>query len=392
MPKILYFVNEDWAFVSHFQPVAQAAHGCGLEVVIATRVHRHAKSIVSQGYKLVALQSRRGSLNPLALLTSISEMARIIRSEQPLIVHCISLPMAVLGGLAARATGRRHIVLALTGLGYVWVESGPVAAVVRALVRRIIGFLLRHPGTLCVFENAEDPREFGLDPSGPKVVLVGGAGVDPGAFQFEPEPPAPPVKVALLSRMIKPKGIAEAVAAVHRARDLGAAVELHLYGAPDPSNRTSYTEADLRQWDSEPGIHWHGATDDVARVHREHHIAMLLSVREGLPKSLVEAAAAGRPIVATDVPGCREVVRREREGYLVPFGDSAAAAQALVELAGDPALRRRLGAAAHARFQARFTVAAVKAVFSGLYGSLISAPDRQGETRARANRPASLPD
>ena len=264
----------------------------------------------------------------------------------------------------------------------VGVFCGLVAATVRAIVRRIIGSLLRRPGTVCVFENAEDPREFGLEPSDPKVVLVGGAGVDPEAFQFGPEHPAPPVKIALLARMIKPKGIAEAVAAVRRARELGAAVELHLYGAPDPSNRTSYAEADLRRWASDPGIHWHGATDDVARVHREHHIAMLLSVREGLPKSLVEAAASGRPIVATDVPGCREVVRQGREGYLVPLGDIGAAAQALVELAGDRALRLSLGAAANARFHARFTVVAVMAVFTGLYRSLIAAPGRRGGTDA----------
>ena len=149
----------------------------------------------------------------------------------------------------------------MTGLGYVWVESGPVAATVRAIVRRIIGYLLRRPGTVCVFENAEDPREFGLEPSDPRVVLVGGAGVDPQAFQCGPEPPAPPVKIALLARMIRPKGIAEAVAAVQRARELGAAVELHLYGAPDPSNRTSYAEADLRRWARRP---WY----TLARHHR----------------------------------------------------------------------------------------------------------------------------
>jgi glycosyltransferase involved in cell wall biosynthesis len=391
MPKILYFVPEDWVFVSHFRPMAQAARACGLEVVIATRVDQHAAAIAGEGYKLVPLESKRGSLNPVGLLKSISEMVRIIRTEQPAIVHCVSLPMAVLGGVAARAGRREQIVLALTGLGYVWIESGPLAAGVRAIVRPIIGYLLRHPGTVCVFENAEDPREFGLDPSDPKVVLVGGAGVDPEAFKCWPEPPAPPVKIALLARMIKPKGIAEAVAAVRRARELGAAVELHLYGAPDPSNRTSYAEADLRRWAGEPGIYWHGVTDDVARVHREHHIAMLLSVREGLPKSLVEAAAAGRPIVATDVPGCREVVRQGREGYLVPFGDTEAAARALVELAGDPALRLRLGAAANTRFRERFTVAAVKAVFGDLYRSLILAAGRQNGTGAGAKPAASLP-
>jgi glycosyltransferase involved in cell wall biosynthesis len=392
MPKILYFVPEDWAFLSHFQPMAQAARACGLEVVVATRVHRHAEAIVGQGYRLVALKSRRGSLDPLGLLKSISEMARIIRMEQPTIVHCISLPMGVLGGLAARSARQRLVVLAVTGLGYVWIESGPVAAMVRAIVRRVFGYLVRQPGTVCVFENAEDPREFGLDPTGPKVVLVGGAGVDPQAFQVWPEPPAPPVKIALLARMIKPKGIAEAVAAVRRARELGAAVELHLFGAPDPSNRTSYGEADLRQWARHPGIHWHGAADDVARVYREHHIAMLLSAREGLPKSLVEAAAAGRPMVATDVPGCREVVRQGLDGYLVPFGDIEAAAQALMRLAGDGALRRRLGEAANRRFHERFTIAAVKAVFSELYRSLMAARGRNGQTGTGVGPDARRPN
>jgi glycosyltransferase involved in cell wall biosynthesis len=220
---------------------------------------------------------------------------------------------------------------------------------------------------------------------------VGGAGVDPLAFRLEPEPPAPPVKIALLSRMIRPKGIAQAVAAVERARSLGAEVELHLFGAPDPSNRTTYAEGDLRGWTDQPGIYWHGATDDVARVHREHHITMLLSVREGLPKCLVEAAAAGRPIVATDVPGCREVVRDGYEGCLVPFGDIDATAQALVRLAGDRALRLRLGAAAHARFEQRFTLAAVKAVFVHLYLSMLAAPGARPGPDAGAKPVGSQP-
>jgi glycosyltransferase involved in cell wall biosynthesis len=129
----------------------------------------------------------------------------------------------------------------------------------------------------------------------------------------------------------------------------------------------------------------------VARVYREHHVAMLLSVREGLPKCLVEAAAAGRPIVATDVPGCREVVREGREGFLAPFGDVEAAAQALVRLAGDRGLRLRLGQAANARFHERFTDAAVKAVFADLYRSLISARASGGAPDAGAVPALSRP-
>jgi glycosyltransferase involved in cell wall biosynthesis len=370
--KILYFAPEDWAFVSHFRPMAQAARACGLDVVIATRVHRHAEVIRGDGYKLVPLQSQRGRLDPLGLLKSVMEMARIIRAEEPTIVHCVSLPLAILGGVAAQAMRQRTIVLAVTGLGFAWIERGMVPALLRATARVIVRLLLRHRGTVCVFENSEDPRELGLALNDPKVTLVGGAGVDPDAYPCGAEPAAPPVRVAVLARMIKPKGIAESVAAIAHARALGANVELDLYGVPDSSNPTSYTEADLQRWAAVPGINWHGASADVARVLCEHHIVMLLSAREGLPRCLVEAAAAGRPIVASDVAGCREVVRDGYEGYLVPFGDVDATASALIALAGDPALRRRFGAAANARFHARFTATGVKAVFADLYRALIA--------------------
>src|SRR5262249_25755609 len=183
-------------------------------------------------------------------------------------------------------------------------------------------------------------------------------------------PSAPPVRVAVVARMLLLKGIAETVEAVRRARAQGAPVELHLYGAPDPSNRRSYSEDQLRRWAAEPGIVWHGAIDDVARVWRENHVAMLLSYREGLPKALVEAAAAGRPIIASDVTGCREVVRGGVEGLLVPLGDADAAARALARLAADAELRARLGAAANARFRERFTEDAVMRTMTALYEGL----------------------
>jgi glycosyltransferase involved in cell wall biosynthesis len=163
---------------------------------------------------------------------------------------------------------------------------------------------------------------------------------------------------------------------VQRARAAGAAIELHLFGDPDPANRTSIPDATLLQWSQQPGISWHGRADDVAKIWRDHHVAMLLSYREGLPRSLVEAAAAGRPIVATNVPGCREVVRDGIEGILVPLGDADVTARALVKLAADPGLRNRLGAAANARFHERFTADAVKRAMRNLYRSLASAPNK----------------
>src|SRR5262249_30367631 len=157
---------------------------------------------------------------------------------------------------------------------------------------------------------------------------------------------------------------------VRRAGADGAAMQLNVYGGPDPSHRRNVSGDQLRRWATEPGIAWHGPTEDVARVWRENHVAMLLSYREGLPKALVEAAASGRPIVASDVTGCREVVRDGFEGLLVPLGGVDAAARALVRLAGDAALRARMGAAVHARFMESFTDAAVVRTMTALYAEL----------------------
>lgn len=368
MPKLLYLITEDWFFVSHFLPMARSARAAGFEVVVATRVRAHGERIAAEGCRVIALENERRSFGPFEALRGFFRMVRIVREERPDLVHCIALRMVVLGGLAARIGGTRRLILAPTGLGHVWSNDGPIERVARALARLIVGRWLKGPDTRYLFENTDDPREFGLDPGKPPVTIVPGAGVDPSEFSPSPPPPVPPVRVAVVARMIAPKGIAEAVAAVRGARALGAAVELHLYGAPDPSNRRSCSETELRQWSAEPGIVWHGPTRDVAAVWRENHIAMLLTwYREGVPRSLIEAAACGRPIITTDAPGCRDLVRDGREGRLVPLRDSAAAARALVQLVADADLRARLGEGAQARFLERFTEDAVRRAVAAVY-------------------------
>lgn len=369
MPKLLYLVTEDWFFTSHFLPMARTARAAGFEVVVATRVRSHAARIEAEGCRVVPLEGERSSVGPLAVLREFLRIARIVRAERPDVVHCIALRMVALGGLAARLGGASRFVLAPTGLGLLWSEDSTFNRMARAMMRFVIGKWLRGAETLYLFENADDPREFGLEGS-PAVTIVPGAGVDPAEFPPVPEPPAPPLKVAVVARMIEAKGIADAVSAVRRARELGAPVELDLYGAPDPSNRRSCSEADLRQWSAEPGIRWHGPVADVAGVWRTHHVAMLLTwYREGVPRSLIEAAASGRSIVTTDAPGCRDLVGDRREGILVPLRDIEAAAHSLVELSRDADLRARLGRAAHARFQERFTEAAVRQAVGTVYAA-----------------------
>jgi glycosyltransferase involved in cell wall biosynthesis len=331
-------------------------------------VRNHAAAIEAEGFRVVPLEGERRSIGLIEILRGFARIVRIVRSERPDIVHCIALRMVALGGLAARFGGARRLVLAPTGLGYLWSEDRAVNRVARGALRFVIGRWLCGPDTRYLFENTDDAREFGL--SGPAVTIVPGAGVDPADFPSSPEPDAPPLKVAVVARMIAAKGIEDAVVAVRRARELGAAVELDLSGPPDPSNPRSCTEEQLTTWSAEPGIAWRGRTMDVAQVWRTHHVAMLLTwYREGVPRSLIEAAAAGRPIVTTDSPGCRDLVRDRREGILVPLRDTEAAARALAELAADADLRRRLGQGAEARFKAHYTEAAVRQAVGSAYAA-----------------------
>jgi len=376
MPKILYFVAEDWFFVSHFLPMARAAEGCGLEVAVATHVGDEKKRLEAEGCRVIAVKVDRGSVSLTRFVAEFVQAFKIVRSEDPDVVHCIALRSIIVSGTAAKIAGAKALVLAPTGLGHLWLGRGIVAWLIRRGVRALVGFWLRGPCTRYLFENRDDPGAFGLEANAPDLAFVGGAGVDPAQFPMTAEPPAPPVKVAVVARMIRPKGIAEAVEAVARLRGNGMPVELDLYGRPDPSNPLSIPEEALRQWSAAPGIAWRGHETDVARVWRDHHVALFLSTYpEGLPRTLVEAAASGRPIVTSDAPGCREMVRDAVEGFLVPPGDAEAAARALGRLASDAALRARMGAAANARFREGFTEDAVKRAVGSLYRSLLHQPD-----------------
>lgn len=375
MPKILYFATEDWFFISHFLPMARAARRAGLDGCVAARRSDKAARIAAEGLRVIPFGGDRGSTGLIGVLRDVLHAFRIVRTERPDIVHCIGLRQVLIAGTAARLAGARKLILATIGLGHLWTDNSIHTRLLRGVVRNVIGTGLRGRNTHYLFENTDDPRDFGFEIGAPDVTIVGGAGVDPKGFPMVPEPPAPPVKIAVVARMIEPKGIATAINAVRRAREFGADVELDLYGDPDPSNPLSIPEAQLRQWSLQPGIRWHGHTDSVAAVWREHHIALYLShYREGLPRTIIEAAASGRPIVTADTTGCREFVRDGREGFVVAPRDIDGAAHAIKLLADDPALRARMGEAANARFHHGFTEETVTSVIEKLYRSLLEVP------------------
>ena len=372
---MLYFAGEDWFFVSHFLSVAAAAREAGFETAVVTRLRdpAHARTIRAAGVRLIETVHERGHLGPLRVFSHVLGFARILRAEKPAVLHLISLRLILLGAVAGILTGSRRRVHAVTGLGFLGASRTPASRALRA----VFGFLLRWPlggaRVQYVFENEDDPALLGMSAGGPRVTIVGGAGVD--AAQFTPAPfgPSPPLRAALVARMVESKGVAVAVEAVRRLRAGGVDITLSLYGLPDNDNPRSISAETLRRWSAEPGIFWHGQTKDIAAVWRAHHLACVPSLGgEGLPRSLLEAAACGRAVVTTDTPGCRAFVRDGVEGFVVAPGDPAALAAALAAFVNAPALMESLGAGARARLLDGFTSEKVAENFVALYRRMLA--------------------
>lgn len=378
-PKLLFVATEDWFFASHFLPMARAARELGFDVAVIARERNHRRVIEATGARLIGLEAERRSLDPRALFKQVMALKRLIAAEKPDILHCIALKPIALAGLAGKLAGVERRVYALTGLGFLGAKQGALAAMARFAAITWLRGAIDGPKVRFLFENPDDPVTLGLDPQDAgKVAIVGGAGVDPLILMPSPMPPAPPLKVALVARMLWSKGVDLAVEAVRLARAEGAKVTLTIHGAPDPSNPKAIPETTLKEWAARPGVTWGGPTRDIEGVWKAHHLCILPSRGgEGLPRTILEAASCGRAILTTDVPGCRSFVRDGQDGMVVPADDAAALARGLVTLAGAPRLAERMGESARARLldghTERDVMNGVKALYLGLLGR--TAPD-----------------
>ncbi|HRK17663.1 MAG TPA: glycosyltransferase family 4 protein [Hyphomicrobiaceae bacterium] len=372
--RIMYVVTEDWFFLSHFRYMAEAAREAGYDVSVVARGGECAEEIRRLGFDFRPLDVARSSMNPFSLAANVLSLVRELRAERPEIVHLVALRSVLVGAVATLAVPGVRIVAAPTGLGYAWSNGGVKAGIIRGLVRVAMSSI-RWRGGAFLFENRDDAAAFGTAPrASRRSVVVPGAGVDPAEFSALPLRPEGPLRVAVVGRMLRSKGIATAVDAVRKARESGSDVDLDIYGAPDRENPESFSETELEAFNRLPGVRWHGATRDVrAALERADVVMLLTRYREGVPRALIEGAAAGRALIATDVPGCRDVVVHGGNGFLVPVDGAADAAAAhLNSLAQDRALLARFGAAARAHFLEGFTrahvVEAVVALYDGLVG------------------------
>ncbi len=369
-PVLLYLVTEDWYFWSHRLPIARAARDAGWAVLVATRVGSHGERIEQEGFRLIPIKMRRRSLAPWWEIATVAELIEIYRRERPDLVHHVAMKPVLYGSLAAALAGVPAVVHALAGMGYIFTSSGVKARLLRPLIRTAFRWLLDRSHSRLILQNPDDVAVMTKATVAPeRVVLIRGSGVDTEAFAQSDEIDGTPVAV-MVSRMLWDKGVGELVEAARLLQRRGVPLRVVLVGSPDPENPASIPERQLRDWDASGDVAWWGERSDVANIWANCHIAVLPSYREGLPKSLLEAAACGRPLVATDVSGCREVVRDGATGLLVPPRDARALADALERLARDRDLRRRMGAAARDLVTREMSEQVVVAQTVALYRSL----------------------
>jgi glycosyltransferase involved in cell wall biosynthesis len=339
-PKLLFVVTEDWYFVSHRLPLAIAAIKAGFDVVVATRVRQHADMIEKAGIRLVPIEMSRRSGNPFRELMTLF---LLYRRERPEIVHHVALKPVLFGSMVACLRGFPAQVNAVAGLGWLFISRSRTARLVSPAIRWLLAKLLSAPRCRVIVQNPDDSellRQSGVPES--RLRMVRGAGVDTLMFSPAPEPPEP-ICVMMATRILWDKGVGEFVEAARQIRQSVANVRFVLVGDPDADNPASVPEATLKAWQRECVVEWFGHCDGMEKIFHTAHVVCLPSYREGLPKVLIEAAACGKPIVTTDVPGCREVVCDGDNGLLVPVRDSKALSIALRRLIDNSELRSQMG-------------------------------------------------
>ncbi|MFV9474867.1 glycosyltransferase family 4 protein [Advenella sp. RU8] len=340
--KILFVVNNPAFFLSHRLPVALRAKEEGYEVAVATMQGEAVAQIVAHGLTHFVIPMSRSGMNPLAELRTIYALYRLYRKYRPDLVHLVTIKPVLYGGIAARLAKVKAVVYAISGLGFIFTRERKGIDWVKEITQVLYRLALGHQHSRVIIQNDND-RQILLDigaMQASQAVKIRGSGVDVAAFTTQPEPEKP-VLVTMAARLLKDKGVIEFVEAARISARNGSDIRWQLAGTPDPGNPASVTPEEVKSWGSEVTVL--GEVKDIASLYARSHIVALPSYREGLPKSLVEAAACGRAVVTTDVPGCRDAIEIGKSGLLVPVKDAQKLYEAVARLAADDNLRLSMG-------------------------------------------------
>jgi glycosyltransferase involved in cell wall biosynthesis len=373
MSRILMFVvNVDWFFLSHRLPIALEAQRQGYQVHIATGLTDKLDELQRHGLVVHPLALDRSSAGLGNAWRTMVELWTVFRAVRLDVVHLVTIKPVLLGGLVARLAGVPAVVVAVSGLGFVFMARGVNAAVRRWLVGVLYRVALGHRNLKVIFQNPDDRASLSKLVHLPdsKVEMIRGSGVDLAQYYHTPLPSGMPV-VLLAARLLADKGVREFVQAARLLRQQGVSARFCLVGSVDPANPASLADSELAQWANEGVVELWGQRSDMPEVLRSASLVVLPSYREGLPKILLEAAACGRAVVTTDVPGCRDAIDPGVTGLLVPVKNATALAEAVNDLINDPARCQTMGNAGRALAERVFDVRQVVGTHLRIYHELI---------------------
>ncbi len=370
---MLFIANRAEFFYSHRMPIAKAVQDRGAEVHVATPEDPYVPNLQENGLIWHELELDGKSLNPIQELRTLFHLCQLYRKIQPDLVHHIAFKGILYGTLAARLARVPRVINSFTGLGHLFSADTLKIRFIRWVVFNIARLGFRHPRSRTIFQNPDNLDEFvgrGVLKKD-QVRLIKGSGVDVETFQTSSQPDGTPT-VILASRLVWDKGISEFVEAARILQRNGAEARFALVGKSDPLNPNAVPEDQLEAWNEEGVVEWWGFQEDMVSIFANTHIVCLPSYyREGVPKVLIEAAACERPIVTTDMPGCREIVHDGRNGLLVPPKDGKALAEALHRLIADSPLRAEMGREGRKIVESEFSLKSVVASTVKIYDEVM---------------------
>jgi len=367
--KLLFVVNVDWFFVSHRLPLALEALKRNYDVYLATKDTGCKKSLIEQGIKVINIDFERSGKNPVKELSLISKLTKIYKDVKPDVIHHITLKPSIYGTIAARkAKSKAKIINAVSGLGYTFTDNRKSLS--KVFLKGLLRWAFSDQKSNFIFQNPDDQgfyNQLGFL-SGKNFVIIKGSGVDEKEFTFSAPVKKEKLVVVLLARMLKDKGVLEYIEAAQALKkEFTGKAEFWLVGGIDEHNPAHITEQELKEKCDTGYIEWLGHRNDVKYIYEQSDIVCLPSYREGLPKSLIEAMAIGRPVITTDAIGCRECVDEDINGFKVPVKDHEQLGLRMKQLLLDEDLRSKMGKASREKMVNEFSLKEVVAQTFKLY-------------------------
>lgn len=356
--KLLFIINEPTYFISHRLPIAIAARDAGYDIHVATGEPIVLQRIIDEGFSYHPLPLSRSGRQIFSELVSLFAMYRLMKHVKPDIVHLVTIKPVIYGSIAARFARVPAVVAAVSGLGYAFIDQYFEAKFLRTIISKLYQQAFRHKNLKVIFQNTDDQDTL-LNLRALKknqAILIQGSGVDLTHYQYHPEPDASPFIVVMAARLLQDKGVMEYVEAAKLLRLKGIHARFLLAGKVDPGNPSSIREKQLKSWIDAQDIEYLGYRQDTPHLFSQAHLVVLPSYREGLPRVLAEAAACGRAIVTTDVPGCRAAIIPGKTGLLAKARDVNSLADAIHTLLINSTLRNNMGAAGRKLAEREFDI------------------------------------